>query len=112
MREFERARFFDDAVNGPTVETRAGLFALFVNFLANCGATEVVDTRGAQLLEEGAAHIILEKDARAALADILQHRYYGFEVANVKCREGKLDVAKVAIAVLETLAAGLAGAGF
>lgn len=112
MREFERAGFFYDAVNGPTMKTRTGLFALLVDFLADCGATEVVDTRGAQLLEEGAAHVIFEEDARAALADVLQHRYYGFEVADVKGREGKLDVAEVTIAVLETLATGLADARF
>lgn len=112
MREFERAGFFDDAVDGPALETCAGLFALFVDFLADCGAAEVVDTRGAQLFEEGAAHIIVEQDPRAAFANVLKHHYYGFEVADMEGGEGELDVAEVTIAVLEALSAGFADAGF
>lgn len=112
MRKFERASLFDDAIDGPALETRAGFFALFVDFLADCGAAEVVDARGAQLLEEDAAHIIVEQDARAAFANILEHHYYGLKVANVKGREGELNVAEVTIAVLEALAAGFADAGF
>ena len=46
------------------------------------------------------------------LADALQYRNGQLEVTNMECRQSKLDVTKVSIAVLQGFATGLTGAIF
>lgn len=85
MAQFQRARLLNNAVEGAAVEARSSLLALLVDLLTDCCAAEIVDSGGPELLQECTTHVVVEEDASASFADVLEHGYYGFEVADVEC---------------------------
>ena len=108
VRDLQKTALLHDAVQLAARRARGHLLAGVDDLFAERLLGEVGYLPARHLLPEPLGDLRQEEDAAAVLADALQHLDDGPEVADVEDGQLEVDVAKVADAVGEALAARLA----
>jgi hypothetical protein len=96
------AQLPDNALDGAAMWACPRFPTLLVDPLQDCRASQVIDSRAAQLFQKLAPFRLLQEDFGAVLANILQRRLDVLQVADVEDGERQPNVAEVARTVLQT----------